>query len=63
MELSVKLKNIREEKGITQNEVSKYLNITRSAYANYEQGTREPSIKTLKLLARYFNISMDELTE
>ena len=55
------LKNIRKKKGLTQSEVSILLDITRSAYANYEQGRREPCLFDLLKLILIFNIDANEL--
>lgn len=46
---------------VTQADVAKAIGITVSAYSNYEQGIREPSIELLKALCRYFNVSSDYL--
>lgn len=61
MSVSTNLKKLRTEKGLTQEELSKNLNINRATYAHYETGRREPDIETLKLLAKYFNVSVDYL--
>jgi len=61
MSVSINLKKLRTEKGLTQEELSKNLNINRATYAHYETGRREPDIETLKLLAKYFNVSVDYL--
>jgi transcriptional regulator with XRE-family HTH domain len=61
MNISNNLKILRSQKGITQNELSKILNINRATYAHYETGRREPDIETLKLLADYFGVSVDFL--
>lgn len=55
------LKNLRKRKYLTQGEVAKQLNITSSAYSNYEQGTRVPDILTLKKLSIIFGVSLDVL--
>ena len=57
------LKEIRERLGLTQTEVAKSLNISRSTYTNYECGHCDPNISTLIKLADFFNISIDELVE
>lgn len=59
--MNERLKQLREEKGVTQKEVAKAIGVTTSAYANYEQGTREPSIQIIINLCRYFNITSDFL--
>ena len=56
-----RLKELRKEKGVTQAQVAKAIGITMSAYSNYEQGIREPSIELLKALCRYFMVSSDYL--
>ncbi|QXE19500.1 helix-turn-helix domain-containing protein [Clostridium sp. 001] len=61
MDIAHNLKKLRSERGLTQIELSKNLNINRATYAHYETGRREPDIETLKLLADYFNVSVDYL--
>ena len=56
-----RLKQLREEKGVTQKEVARAIGVTPSAYANYEQGTREPSIQILINLCKYFKVTSDFL--
>lgn len=59
----MKLKTKREELNLTQREIAQQLQITTQAYANYEQGLREPSLKTLCKLADYYNVSLDYLCD
>lgn len=61
MSLSENLKRLRNHRGLTQEEVSKYLKMNRATYAHYETGRREPDVATLKLLADFFNVTTDEL--
>lgn len=63
MELGEKLKFLRESLDLTQQQVADVLGIDRSAYSYYEKGTTKPKIKTLGLLARMFNVSVDELLD
>lgn len=55
------LKKLREEKGITQSELSKTLDISPSAIGMYEQGRRVPDVAILKKLSAYFGVSIDYL--
>lgn len=55
-------KRLREEKGLSQVEMAKILNISRSAVGMYEQGKREPDFETLEKIADYFNVDLDTLT-
>ena len=50
--MSEKLKQLRQEKGVKQEEVAKAIGITKSAYSNYEQGIREPSFQILIKLCK-----------
>lgn len=55
------LKSLREERGISQQELAETLNVKRSTIGNYEQGTRSPDMETLEVIADYFNVDMDFL--
>lgn len=57
------LKYYRQLNKLTQNQVSKFLNISRQAYQHYECGDREPSFDILKKLCVIFNCTSDELLE
>ena len=57
----MKLKELRKNKKMTQEEVSKYLNIARSTYNGYEQNISEPTIETLSKLADLYEVSLDQL--
>lgn len=56
------IKELRKRRTMTQREVASLLNITASAYSNYEQGTRLPDILMLKKLAAIFGVSLDVIT-
>ncbi len=59
--LSKRLKQCRIEKGLTQNQVAIYCDITEKTYQNYELMTREPKIEILIKIADVFNVSLDYL--
>ncbi|WP_053434769.1 helix-turn-helix domain-containing protein [Sporosarcina globispora] len=52
---------LRKDKGLTQDDVAQYLQLSRPAYSRYETGGAEPTIENLMLLADLYNISLDEL--
>lgn len=54
-------KSLRIREGLNQEEVADKLGVTRSAIGNWEQGTREPDLKTLESIADYFNVDMNYL--
>lgn len=60
-EISVRLRVSRESVGLTQKEVADELGITPSAYANYEQGLREPGLETFKKICEILDVSADYL--
>lgn len=55
------LKLLREKKGVSQQAVADYLEITRQAYSNYENGKRQADYETLLKLGEFFNVSIDYL--
>lgn len=59
--LSKRLKELRAEKKISQTQLATLVGISRTAYANYEQGTREPSIDVIILLCNFFDVPADYL--
>ena len=58
-----RIKALREDRDLTQQAVAEYLQITRSAYSNYENGIREFPLEVLKKLADLSDTSLDYLME
>ena len=58
-----KLKTVRLESGLNQKQVAEKLSISTTCYAGYEQGYRQPDLKTLKKICLLFNISADYLLD
>jgi len=56
-----KLINKRREKGITQEELARYIGVSKASVSKWETGQSYPDITFLPLLSAYFNISIDEL--
>lgn len=59
--LGQKLKLLREQKGLSQDEVCRHLNIEQSTLANYENDKRTPKIDILGKIAAFYNIPTDYL--
>lgn len=55
------LRLIRKLRKVTQDELAKSINTTRSCISNYEHGTRQPDGETIRLIADYFDVSIDYL--
>lgn len=62
MNLGEKIFALREEQGITQEELAKELNITSRTLQNYEYGISEPKFDTIKQLSKLFNVNIDFFT-
>ena len=58
-----KLKNLRKEKDITQNELAKEIFVSRSLIAKFETGTVFPSREILEKIALYFDVPISELID
>jgi len=56
-----KLKVLRAEKNITQDELAGRLNVTRQTILSIEKGKYNPSLKLAFKIARYFKISIEDL--
>ena len=59
--LNIKLAMLRKEHGYTQEQLSDFLNLTRSAISNYELGLNEPSLDTMVAIADLYGASLDWL--
>ena len=54
-------KTLRLEKGLGQEKLSKELKVSKGIISLWENGLREPSMSSLILVARYFDVSIDWL--
>lgn len=59
--LSKRLKELREEKGYTQQEIASKIGLTKGAYGCYERGISVPDALTLLQLADIFDVTTDYL--
>lgn len=61
MEFHEKLQELRKRKGLTQEELAEYLYVSRTAISKWESGRGFPNIESLKAIAKFFSVSLDEL--
>lgn len=61
--LGKRLRYLRLQKNLTQQQLGKIINISTSTIGMYERGEREPSYRTLIDLASYFQVSIDYLLD
>lgn len=59
--ISTRLRELRKERGLTQQQVANILSISARGYTYYELGKNEPSISTLNKLCDLFECSLDYL--
>lgn len=57
-----RLKDIREDKDLTQNDIAKILNVKQPTYSSFENGTKIIPLKHLNTLSNFYNVSLDYLT-
>ena len=62
MQIGNKIKELRIELGITQEELSKALNISSQAVSKWENGGL-PDLELIPEIAKYFNVTTDYLFE
>ena len=59
--ISSKLKNLRENRNMAQNEVAEYLGTSQQNYSRYENGRRDLPIRYLEPLTNLYHVSADYL--
>ena len=60
--LHERLVQLRKAAGLSQQELARRLQLTRSAISMYETGQREPGLETLEAMADLFQVDMNTLT-
>ncbi|MBR2909017.1 MAG: helix-turn-helix transcriptional regulator [Clostridia bacterium] len=63
MYLYQRLRDLREDNDKTQAEIAKVLKITSQQYQLYESGKREIPLHHIVTLAKYYNVSLDYLSD
>lgn len=58
---TIKIRELRQEKGLTIKDLSENLNIKEPTLSKYERSEREPNIDSLIKIADYFEVSVDYL--
>ncbi len=58
-----RIRDTREDKDLTQQEIADFLNLYLNTYRRYETGEQTIPVNYLKKLSKLFKVSMDYLTE
>jgi transcriptional regulator with XRE-family HTH domain len=61
MDIGVNIKQLREDRNIKQSEIADLIGMHRSNYSKIENGQREISLAAVDKIAKFFNITIDEL--
>ena len=61
MEFNEKIQELRKQKGLTQEELAEKLYVSRTAISKWESGRGYPNIESLKAIAKFFSVTVDEL--
>lgn len=56
-----RIRNLREDRDLTQREIAAYLNCSQRVYSNYELGQRDIPTDILIRLSTFYNVSVDYL--
>ncbi|EOS8126405.1 helix-turn-helix transcriptional regulator [Enterococcus faecium] len=56
-----RIRDLREDNDLTQQQIAKLLNVSQSTYSRYENGELDIPMKTVIKLAHYYNTSVDYL--
>jgi transcriptional regulator with XRE-family HTH domain len=61
MDIGLKIKQLREEKGLSQDGLAEQLHVTRQAVSKWESGKGCPDIENIISISNVFGVSLDEL--
>ena len=59
MEIAEKIKSLREDKDLTQQDIADILDTTRQQVYKYENGLQEMTVSRLAKLCRFYGVSDD----
>lgn len=62
MKYNERIREIREDHSLTQQQVANLLNVGQRTYSDYESGKTRIPIDNIMILARFYNLSMDYIT-
>jgi transcriptional regulator with XRE-family HTH domain len=60
MEIGLKIKQLREHKGLKQIEVYTTIGMSKSYYSELEDGKKQPTIETLEKICHFYDISLSD---
>lgn len=61
LQVGQRLRQLRTQKGLSQQEVADHLEVCRSTYTKYETGASQMSYSTILILAKYLSVDFNTL--
>lgn len=61
MNMYERIRNLREDRDLTQSAIAELLHCTQVCYSNYETGKRDIPTGALEILADFYGVSVDYL--
>jgi len=58
-----RIRDLREDRDLKQADMAKLLNCTQACYSNYENGKRDIPSEVIRILAGFYNVSIDYLLD
>lgn len=55
------LKELREDRGLTQEQLGEIINVSRSLISKWENGNKMPAVECLQALSKFYDITIDEI--
>ena len=55
------LKKLREDRGLTQEQLGEIINVSRSLISKWENGNKMPAVECLRALSKFYDITIDEI--
>lgn len=62
MKYNMRIREIRENNGLTQQKIADLLHIGQRTYADYESGKTRIPIDNIMILAKFYDVSLDYIT-
>lgn len=62
MKNQISLSSLRTAKGFSQRELANALNFSAGIIGLYETGKRTPSLKNAKIIANFFEVSLEDIS-
>ena len=59
----MRIKDLREDRDLTQREIAAYLHVKQNTYSQYENGQRQLPLSCLIALAKFYKTSTDYILE